>query len=87
MRRRPKDLIQVPRRQVLCQATVELISLAQRPYLFAVTVIGLPPHAQRRVYEVAADSDSLAAETAMRHFEREMSSPQTMQVYTPTPWH
>ena len=87
MRRKPHDLIEVPRRRVLCQATVELLSLAQRPFLFAVTVIGLPPHAERRVYEIAADSDMVAAETAMRHFEREMSSPKVMQVYTPTPWH
>ena len=87
MRRRPPELIEVPRRQVLCQCEVELASLVMRPFLFRVTVTGLPPHAERRIYEISANSDRLAAEKAMEQFSREMSSPRTMQVYTPTPWH
>jgi hypothetical protein len=87
MSRTKHDLIEVPRSRVLCQCTVELLSLVQRPYLFSVTVIGLPPHAQRRVYEISAMSDRLAAQRGMALFSDEMSRPVTMQVITPTPWH
>lgn len=44
-----------------CQATVDLISRVQRPYLFRVTVEGEAPHAYRRVYTVAAPGDIEAA--------------------------
>ena len=37
-----------------CDATVDLISRAQRPYLCRVTVTGKPPHEHRRVYTVQA---------------------------------
>jgi hypothetical protein len=86
MSRAKRDLIEVPRQRVLCQCVAELISPFIRPYLFRVTVQGLPPHAQRRVYEVTGDTEELAATKAMDIFSREMSSPRIMEVYTPAVW-
>lgn len=51
-----------------CQATVRLVSRAQRPYVFSVTVTGEFPHAHRRVYPIAADSDNSAALKGMELF-------------------
>lgn len=51
-----------------CKATVRLVSQAQRPYVFQVTVTGEFPHAYRRVYPVAADSDNSAALKGMEMF-------------------
>jgi predicted DCC family thiol-disulfide oxidoreductase YuxK len=59
--------------QVLCDATVDLISKVQRPWLFRVTVKGLPPHLHTRVYDIAARDDNTAALTAMDRFVKEMS--------------
>ena len=84
--RRPRDLIEVPRQRVLCNAIVELISKFQRPYLFRVTVQGLPPHHKWRIYELSAENEELASQRAMDIFCREMSSPQVMEVYTPAVW-
>ena len=57
-----------------CTATVELLSKVFRPFLFMVTVVGLPPHAQTRRYKVAADTDNSAAIKGLELFVREFSS-------------
>lgn len=51
-----------------CKASVKLVSRAQRPYIFQVTVTGEFPHAYRRVYPVAADSEDSAAIKGMEIF-------------------
>lgn len=61
--------------QVLCHAVVDLISRRQRPYLFRVTVLGKPPHAFRRIYDIAAKSDDAAAHKGMDLFVKEFSHP------------
>jgi hypothetical protein len=61
--------------RVLCQATVDLISCVQRPYLFKVTVTGQPPHDITRVYDIAAVSDDAAARLGIDTFVKEMESP------------
>lgn len=47
---------------------MRLVSQAQRPYVFQVTVTGEFPHAYRRVYPIAADSDNSAALKGMEMF-------------------
>jgi hypothetical protein len=69
------DLARGNSAHVLCKCIVDLISKVQRPWLFKVTVYGLPPHAHTRVYEIAARSDNDAALRGMREFEYEMSRP------------
>ncbi len=64
--------------QVLCRAVVELVSRVQRPFLFRVTVVGQPPHAQKRIYELPALDDKDAAQTCMKRFEREMLHPSSI---------
>lgn len=54
-----------------CKATVRLVSRSQRPYVFQVTVMGEFPHAHRRVYPIAADSDNSAALKGMELFVAE----------------
>jgi hypothetical protein len=54
-----------------CKAAVKLVSRAQRPYVFQVTVTGEFPHAHRRVYPIAADSDDSAALKGMDLFVHE----------------
>lgn len=54
-----------------CKATVRLVSRAQRPYVFQVTVTGEYPHAHQRVYPIAADSDNSAAIRGMELFVAE----------------
>jgi len=54
-----------------CKATVKLVSRAQRPYVFQVTVTGEFPHAHRRVYPIAANSDDAAAMKGMELFVHE----------------
>jgi hypothetical protein len=63
---------------VLCHATVDLLSRTERPYRFAVTVQGKPPHYARRVYEIMARSDSDAAQAGIDRFVHEMSHPLRM---------
>jgi hypothetical protein len=58
-----------------CKATVRLVSRAQRPYVFQVTVTGEFPHAHRRVYPIAADSDDSAALKGMELFVAEFGRP------------
>lgn len=60
---------------VLADATVDLISRVQRPWLFRVTVTGKPPHAQTRSYTIAAESDNSAAFKGLELFQRDMSHP------------
>jgi len=54
-----------------CKATVRLVSRAQRPYVFQVTVTGEFPHPYRRVYPITADSDDSAALKGMELFVHE----------------
>jgi len=61
--------------RVLCDATVELISRRQRPYLFEVTVTGLPPHVATRKYTIAAKDDNSAAMKGLQLFVKEMEHP------------
>jgi hypothetical protein len=61
--------------QILAQATVDVI----RPStpigfgLFSVTVWGQEPYNFTRVYEIAAQSDNMAAQQGIQRFENEMS--------------
>ena len=58
--------------RVLCDAVVDLISRVQRPYLFRVTVTGLPPHVATRVYHISAKNDNSAAMKGLSLFVKEM---------------
>ncbi len=60
--------------RVLADAIVDLISKKQRPYLFRVTVTGLPPHLYVRTYDIAAKSDSIAAMKGIQRFVDEFSA-------------
>jgi hypothetical protein len=51
-----------------CKASVKLVSRAQRPYVFQVTVRGEFPHARTVVYPIAADSEDSAAIKGMELF-------------------
>ncbi len=55
---------------VRCSCIVDLISRVVRPYLFRVTVTGEPPHAHRRVYPIAADSEDSAALKGLELFTK-----------------
>lgn len=61
--------------RVLCDATVELIHRHIRPYVFLVTVIGLPPHVATRKYTIAAKDDKTAAMKGIQLFVKEMEHP------------
>jgi len=61
--------------RVLCDATVELIHRHIRPYVFLVTVTGLPPHAVTRKYTIAAKDDNSAAMKGISLFVKEMEHP------------
>lgn len=67
-----------------CDATVDLISRAQRPYLFRVTVTGHPPHAFTRVYKVAAVDDDSAAMCGLQQFVKEFSPKVVREMKQPT---
>ena len=58
-----------------CEAIVDLISRAQRPYLFRVTVQGHFPHNWRHIYTVAADSDDSAAMKGIELFVKSCINP------------
>jgi hypothetical protein len=60
--------------RVLCDAVVDLISKVQRPYLFKVTVTGLPPHVATRIYEISAKRDDLAAMKGLSLFVKEFEN-------------
>lgn len=61
--------------QVLASAIVDLITRVQRPYLWRVTVTGLPPHNVTRVYEIQAKDDNTAAHLGIDIFVKAMQSP------------
>lgn len=61
--------------QVLAQVTLDLISRRQRPYLFRATVVGQPPHAYTRIYEVTGWHEDAAALKALEIFRQEMANP------------
>lgn len=54
-------------------ATVELISRVQRPYLFRVTCVGKPPHVAIRQYEIQGRAEWDAAKQGIDRFVREFS--------------
>ncbi len=56
-------------------ATVELMSKVFRPFLWRVTVIGQPPHARVRVYDIASPTDDIAARAAIKLFIDETKRP------------
>jgi len=59
----------------LADATVDLISRHQRPWLFRVTVKGKAPSREIRVYDVAATSDDSAAFKGLELFQKDMLHP------------
>jgi len=79
-----KKLIHGNQCQVLANAFVDLISRAQRPYLFKVTVMGLPPHIATRYYDIKAKSDNDAAMKGISLFVDEMSKPLALILAHPT---
>lgn len=73
-----RNLIRREEARVLCQATVDLLSRRQRPFLFKVTVTGKPPHDVTRVYEIKTFSDNQAAMLGIDRFVKEMSAPSSI---------
>jgi len=67
-------IIRGNRCRVLCDATVDLIHRHIRPYVFLVTVTGLPPHVATRKYTIAAKSDNDAAMKGIQLFVDEFSA-------------
>lgn len=59
------------RPRVLCNATADQLRGGSVP-LWSIEVQGLPPHDHRRVYEIEAKSDTLAAQEGIRRFVEEM---------------
>ncbi len=55
--------------RVLCSAIADKISRNR----WRITVTGEPPHAEQRVYDIGAKSDTLAAQRGIDMFVREMS--------------
>jgi hypothetical protein len=67
-----KRIITGNRCRVLADATVDLIARHCRPYIFLVTVTGLPPHVAIRRYTIEAVTDDAAAMKGIRLFVKEM---------------
>jgi hypothetical protein len=61
--------------QVLCSATMDLISRLQRPYHWRVTVTGQPPHAWVRTYDIAGNNQNDVAQLAINRFVAEAQHP------------
>lgn len=61
--------------QVLASVTLDLISRRQRPYLFRAKVVGQPPHAYTRFYDVTGWHEDAAALKALDIFKNEMANP------------
>lgn len=59
------------RPRVLCNATADQLRGGSVP-LWSIEVTGLSPHDHRRVYEIEAKSDTLAAQEGIRRFVEEM---------------
>jgi hypothetical protein len=64
--------------QVLAQVTLDLVSRRQRPYLFRAKVVGQPPHAYIRHYDVTGWHEDAAALKALEIFREEMANPLLM---------
>ena len=64
-------------------ATVELISRHQRPYLFLVTCVGQPPHEGRRQYKVAAPDEAAAAFKGIDLYCREFTTSPIIKTMAP----
>lgn len=58
--------------RVLASAVVDPVFEGQTRGMWRVTVWGQPPHDQRRVYSIAAKSDTLAAQEGIDRFVAEM---------------
>lgn len=56
---------------ILCNATADQLRGGSVP-LWSIEVQGLSPHDHRRVYEIEAKSDTLAAQEGIRRFVEEM---------------
>ena len=54
--------------------TVDLLSRVMRPYLFKVTAVGQPPHAQRRVYVIRSRDEDGAAMLGIELFVKEFTT-------------
>lgn len=61
--------------RVLASVTLDLISKHQRPYLFRAKVVGQPPHAYTRFYDVTGWHEDSAALRALEIFREEMANP------------
>lgn len=61
--------------RVLASVTLDLISRRQRPYLFRAKVVGQPPHAYTRFYDVTGWHEDAAALKALDIFKNEMANP------------
>lgn len=59
------------RPRILCNAIADHLRGGSVP-LWSITVTGLHPHDHRRVYEIEAKSDTLAAQEGIRRFVEEM---------------
>jgi hypothetical protein len=66
-----KRIITGNRCRVLCDATVDLVARHCRPYIFLVTVTGLPPHVSTRRYTIEAKDDTHAAMKGISLFVKE----------------
>jgi hypothetical protein len=66
--------------QVLAKAIVDVLwnALGDNPARFVVSVWGEPPYNVTRIYEIDAESDTIAAQDGIRRFVAEMeAAPQT----------
>ena len=72
---RNQRILTVDMANVMCQATVDLLSRVQRPFLWRVTVRGLPPHTRTRIYDINARTDNEAAIEGMKRFKKAMERP------------
>jgi len=80
------QLVKPDEARPLCQATVDLISRVYRPWLFRVTVCGLPPHAFTKVYEIQGASESDAAFAGIDRFVKEATRPRIADHLAPVIW-
>lgn len=58
------------RGRILASATAEMLRFGPEP-LWAIEVQGVEPHGWRRVYEISAKSDTIAAQEGIRRFVEE----------------
>lgn len=75
---RPKDYaaaahgggVEVIPKRILASATAEMLRFGPVP-LWSIEVTGVEPHGWRRVYEIEAASDTIAAQEGIRRFVEE----------------